>query len=692
MIQKKMADLLLLYLGALVVFQGCTTPNVPMPEQQPAIVKQYRNITVSGGQLGFRDTGIHLDKGDRYSILATGTINMCPGGSCGEWSRARPGRILRGRVVSRDGSEKHAVPVAATGYVTESHVSGILKLGYKARHKQNDRGGFSIDIIVWSKNDPEAIHAFFKAMKAQNPDNEALTDALYLASRQVAFKNLSDETTQAIEETRKELETLQKNLPAQGGAPAAEPSDAGSGVAAAAVAPPAKPQPAAGQAGLSEAKASSSGDAPAATEKTGGVADLDKMEQLQHRLALLQKQLAELDQMKQQFEAEKKRSAALAQQLAEREESEQALKERLKGGAGTPPVVVIAAPGNDVRVEVDFITISGVVEDEQGIEGIEIRINGEPLEAKSLRGTRLSPEKKYLRYDFRERVPLAKGENDIRITAVDTNGLAAHKAVRVHYNEKRRNIWAVIAGIDRYPNVRPLRYAVNDARAFYNHLVGFNQVPAENVTLLLDEEASLTRLRSALGTHLKSRAGRDDMVIIFFAGHGATEKDMMSPDGDGLEKYFLPHDADPDDLYATALPMAEVSRIFNRIRSDRLVFIVDACYSGASGGRTIGLSGIRANLSDAFFDRIASGEGRVIISASGANEVSGESSELEHGIFTYYLIEGLRGKADVDDDGMVTVDEAFRYVSHQVPRATGQEQHPVKKGTVQGQFVLSVTR
>jgi hypothetical protein len=65
---------------------------------------------------------------------------------------------------------------------------------------------------------------------------------------------------------------------------------------------------------------------------------------------------------------------------------------------------------------------------------------------------------------------------------------------------------------------------------------------------------------------------------------------MMSPDGDGLEKYLLPYEANPNDLYASALPMREVAYIFNRIRSERLVFVADACYSGASGGRTVSVT------------------------------------------------------------------------------------------------------
>ena len=102
------------------------------------------------------------------------------------------------------------------------------------------------------------------------------------------------------------------------------------------------------------------------------------------------------------------------------------------------------------------------------------------------------------------------------------------------------------------------------------------------------------------------------------------------------------------------------------------------------------VSGVRANLSDRFLERLAGGKGKVIISASSANEVSVEKDELGHGVFTYYLVQGLKGPADTDGDGIVTVDEAYRYVSKMVPAATGQEQHPVKKGSVEGQLVMGV--
>jgi uncharacterized caspase-like protein len=331
-----------------------------------------------------------------------------------------------------------------------------------------------------------------------------------------------------------------------------------------------------------------------------------------------------------------------------------------------------------------------VIQDETGLQQLDILVNNLKVNLSGERGIRIADSGYPRRLEIEQRIGLSKGANIIEIQATDTDGLLVEKSLTVHRIERRRNLWAVVVGIDSYPNIRPLKYAVADARAFYNLLVMDNQVPPENVFLLLNEQATLQALRSTLGTKVKNKAGADDMVIIYFAGHGAAERDMMSPDGDGLEKYLLPYEANPNDLYASALPMREVAYILHRIRSERLVFVADACYSGASGGRTVSVTGMRANLSDRFLERLAGGKGKVIITASSANEVSVEKEELGHGVFTYYLMLGLRGPADTDADGLVTVDEAYRYVSAKVPEATGQEQHPVKKGSVEGQLVMGI--
>jgi hypothetical protein len=399
-----------------------------------------------------------------------------------------------------------------------------------------------------------------------------------------------------------------------------------------------------------------------------------------------------IEEARKRWEEEKEKSAVLSKQLEDREKKERALMGKLAEGAKTPPVILVVTPKEGLETEVKAVQLSALVQDEQGLEALEISINDEKLKTYAIGVDSSSGQEATKCLEFQERIPLREGENRIKINVVDGEGFFAEKVISVRRVEKKRNVWAVVIGVNRYPHIRQLKYAVNDAMAFCNHLVEYNQVPKENVILLLDEEANLTRLRSALGIHMKNKASKEDMVIVYFAGHGATERDSTSPDGDGLEKYLLPYDVDPKELYATAMPMEEISRLFSRIRSDRLVFIVDTCYSGASGGRTISVADIRAGISDGFLDRITGGKGKIILTASGANEVSAESDELQHGIFTHFLIKGLQGEADSDGDGLITVDEVYTYVSKQVPQATNQEQHPVKKGIVEGPLVLSIVR
>ncbi|NJD20527.1 MAG: hypothetical protein FIA95_14750 [Gemmatimonadetes bacterium] len=94
-------------------------------------------------------------------------------------------------------------------------------------------------------------------------------------------------------------------------------------------------------------------------------------------------------------------------------------------------------------------------------------------------------------------------------------------------------------------------------------------------------------------------------------------------------------------------------------------------------------------ISDGFLGRLSgSAPGRVILSASGANEPSLESRSLGHGVFTYFLLDGLRGAADADANGAITVPEVYGYVARQVPENTGLRQHPTMSGQLGGEMVL----
>jgi hypothetical protein len=359
-----------------------------------------------------------------------------------------------------------------------------------------------------------------------------------------------------------------------------------------------------------------------------------------------------------------------------------------------PPIIALASPTEGQQVSADRIQLIGAAASEKGIARVEVRVNGQLIAKQEARGVavRAAEREKAADLEFSERIPLREGKNEIVVTAFDRENLTATRTMTVTRIVDRGKIWGVVIGISHYRTVRSLKYADKDALAFYDYLVNSIGVPKAQITLLTNDQATLFNLKRSLGTDLKRKAGQKDTVIIYYAGHGAPETDATSPDEDGLEKYLVPYDADPNDLYTTGLPMREVETIFQRLASDRVIFITDSCYSGATAGRTFATASRRAVVSDAFLSRLSKAKGRVVLTASRASEVSEERENLGHGVFTYYLLEGLRGKADLDGDGVITVDEAYTYVSKRVPEVTGQNQNPVKKGEVEGQLILGRVR
>lgn len=258
--------------------------------------------------------------------------------------------------------------------------------------------------------------------------------------------------------------------------------------------------------------------------------------------------------------------------------------------------------------------------------------------------------------------------------------------------------WAVIIGIDTYDDetIPDLQYAARDAEYLHTILTEDVQIPADHVVTLLNRDASLARVRSTLGTWLPRTVGKDDMVLIYYSGHGGAEPSLTGQSDDGTEKYIMLSDSRVDDMYSTALPMSELSRIFGRIQADKLLLVMDSCYSGASGGRGLLRTGMKAvGMSDDYMSQLAATEGTAILTASRASEVSMESPDFGHGIFTYHLGEALQGAGDANSDQIITLSELYQYVSTEVPATAkkfGASQNPVLKGEVTGTFPIADVR
>jgi hypothetical protein len=283
-------------------------------------------------------------------------------------------------------------------------------------------------------------------------------------------------------------------------------------------------------------------------------------------------------------------------------------------------------------------------------------------------------------------VQLIEGENLFDVVAITAQGLRTARSLTLIRDPEKGRIWMIAIGVGKYqdPSIHSLSYADADALAVHDYFRDTFGLPASQTFLLLNEQATLRSIKSVLGTQLVNRANDPrDTVILYLAGHGMRDRVTGSPDPDGLSKYFLPYDTSRSDLYSTALDMEEVTNILRRLTPERVVVLFDSCFSGAAGGRSPfdpKAAGERALISGEFLERMAHvGKGRVVLTASGPEESAQESSELGHGVFTFYLLEGLRGAADVNGDGEIDVHEAYGYLSEKVGKATDGRQNPKLK-------------
>lgn len=242
---------------------------------------------------------------------------------------------------------------------------------------------------------------------------------------------------------------------------------------------------------------------------------------------------------------------------------------------------------------------------------------------------------------------------------------------------------AVIIGINEYqkPDLN-LRFCKPDALLMYDILTDPERggIPRENTRLLLDAEASRKNIELAFDD-LITNAHPDDMVFVYYSGHGAP--------GDNNLFFWVTHDANLDRLRVTSLSNDRIAEFLHDVRSNRMVQFLDCCYSlGTVAGRT---GPVPMPSGDPFSSLVS--QGRVTFTATSGKEKAIELANLGHGAFTYYLGEGLQGKADSNLDGWVDVDEAWAYLNNKVTREAekqGLPQHPYRFGA--STFGLRLTR
>lgn len=242
-------------------------------------------------------------------------------------------------------------------------------------------------------------------------------------------------------------------------------------------------------------------------------------------------------------------------------------------------------------------------------------------------------------------------------------------------------LYALMVGVSKYRDskIPKLDLADRDAQAFGDFLQTQDKIFKETrVTFLLDEKAIKSEIEKYL-YYMLPKAGKDDTVILFLSGHGAF--DPMRP----KEFLFLPYDSESEYLGTTGVKMSGLE-FLKEISAERVLIIADACHAG--GFSQMKPKALTPSL-ELFIREARNSSGRAIISSAKDGQLSWELPDKRNSVFTHNLLEGLKGKADKDHDGVVTLNEAYEYAYNHTKEDTAGRQHPQFEGTVVGAFPLS---
>ncbi len=233
---------------------------------------------------------------------------------------------------------------------------------------------------------------------------------------------------------------------------------------------------------------------------------------------------------------------------------------------------------------------------------------------------------------------------------------------------------ALVIGVGDYEDAPAAKYADADAQVFSDYARRALGVSQSNLKILVNEEASRTKVKLALKLWLRGRIEADTDVYVFFAGHG-----LATLDGETL--YLLPYDGAPSLLDETAILRNELFEVISKAKPRSATFFMDTCYSGLSRGEEMLLASARPIQIVPKSQQVPTGF--TVFSAASGQQISSGLDETEHGLFSYYLMKGMEGPADANGDRRITAGELHGYVRQNVQQQAirlGREQTPEMVG------------
>ena len=330
---------------------------------------------------------------------------------------------------------------------------------------------------------------------------------------------------------------------------------------------------------------------------------------------------------------------------------------------------------NDSTLELSNNTVKLQVQiASNGVDLLESRIynNGKLIQYESIDNTKKTQTQTF-------DIELVNGRNKISSVVLNAKMVESEPSTIevVHYGEGTlANLHILSIGINNYKNSNyQLNYALNDANS-YTKLVRkgakslFDQV---HEYFLEDDKANKERIKNTM-QEIAAVAKPEDVFLFYYAGHGV----MSESEHNEEDFYIITHDvtniyANPEELKLKAISAAELMEYSMQIKAEKQLFVLDACHSGGA----LQSFAKRGVAREKAISQLARSTGTVFLTASQDAQYANEESKLQHGLFTYAIIEALEGKADSGrKDEKITVNELKTYVEDRVPELSEKYEVP----------------
>jgi hypothetical protein len=222
------------------------------------------------------------------------------------------------------------------------------------------------------------------------------------------------------------------------------------------------------------------------------------------------------------------------------------------------------------------------------------------------------------------------------------------------------NSYAIIIGIEQYRQKLPKAdFAVSDAKLVSEYLSKVMGYPEENIVTLTNEHASKSDFEKYFEKWLFNNAEKDSTVFVYYSGHGA-------PNTKTGDAYLVPYDGDPSFIEQTGYSLKKLYESLNKLQAKEIIVALDSCFSGA-GGRSVIAKGARPLVMNLQSNMVLS-KNMTVLSASSGDQTSSTYDEKGHGLFTYFLLKGIKNEDVVKPDGSIKMDDLFGYIKPQVER------------------------